>query len=77
MPPTAPGIAKGKGKGKGKRKGGQAAVHAQAVRAVVQMLTVTGKSYTIETLREKLREFFLEEADHEARAVASLSALER
>ncbi len=61
---------------RGKRKGGQAAINAHAVRAVVQILTVTGKSYTIETLREKLREFFLEEADCEKRAVASLSALE-
>jgi len=42
----------------------------------VQILSVTGKSYTIETLREKLREFFVEEMDHEKRAVASLSSLE-
>ena len=38
-----------------KRKGGQAAINAHAVRAVVQILTVTGRSYTIETLREELR----------------------
>lgn len=63
-------------KGGRKRKGGQAAIHGHAVRAVVQILTVTGKSYTIETLREKLREFFLEELDHEKRAVASLTTLE-
>ena len=40
-------------KGKGKRRGGQAASNGHAVRAVVQILLATGKSYTIETLREK------------------------
>ena len=59
-----------------KRKGGQAAIHAHAVRAVVQILLATGKSYTIETLREKLREFFVEEGDYEKRAVASMTSLE-
>ena len=63
-------------KGSRKKKGGQAAVHGHAVRAVVQILSVTGKSYTIETLREKLREFFVEELDHEKRAVASMTSLE-
>ena len=38
---------------KGKRKnGGQAAINAHAVRAVVQILFATGKPYTLETLRE-------------------------
>ena len=62
---------------KGKRKtGGQAAINAHAVRAVVQMLFATGKPYTLETLREKLREFFVEENDYEKRAVASMSAVQ-
>ena len=62
---------------KGKRKnGGQAAINAHAVRAVVQMLFATGKPYTLETLREKLREFFVEEGDYEKRAVASMSAVQ-
>lgn len=62
---------------KGKRKnGGQAAINAHAVRAVVQMLFATGKPYTLETLREKLREFFVEEGDYEKRAVASMSEVQ-
>ena len=62
---------------KGKRKtGGQAAINVHAVRAVVQMLFATGKPYTLETLREKLREFFAEEGDYEKRAVASMSAVQ-
>ncbi len=40
------------------------------------MLFATGKAYTIETLREKLREFFLGENDYEKRAVASMSAVQ-
>ena len=62
---------------KGKRKnGGQAAINAHAVRAVVQLLFATGKPYTLETLREKLREFFVEEGDYEKRVVASMSAVQ-
>jgi len=62
---------------KGKRKnGGQAAINTHAVRAVVQILFATGKPYTLETLREKLREFFVEEGDYEKRAVASMSAVQ-
>ncbi len=62
---------------KGKRKGsGQAAINGHAVRAVVQILFATGKAYGIETLREKLREFFLGENDYEKRAVASMSAVQ-
>ena len=59
-----------------KKSGGQAAINAHAVRAVVQILFATGKPYTLETLREKLREFFVEEGDYEKRAVASMSAVE-
>ena len=58
------------------RRGGQAAVHAHAVKAVVQILFATGQAYTVDTLREKLREFFREEGDYEKRAVASLSTIE-
>ena len=63
-------------KSKGKRRGGQAASNGHAVRAVVQILLATGKSYTIETLREKLREFFVEDNDYEKRAVASFTSFE-
>jgi segregation and condensation protein B len=61
---------------KSKRRGDRAAIHAHAVKAVVQILFATSHPYTIDTLREKLREFFLEEGDHEKRAVASLPAVE-
>ena len=61
---------------KSKRKaGGQAATNGHAVRAVVQILFATGKAYTIETLRERLREFFVGVGDSEKRAVAALSGL--
>ena len=43
---------------------------------MVQILFATGKPYTLETLREKLREFFVEEGDYEKRAVASMSAVQ-
>ena len=60
-----------------KRKaGGQAATNGHAVRAVVQILFATGKAYTIEMLREKLREFFVGEGDSEKRAVAALSTVQ-
>ena len=62
---------------KSKRKaGGQAATNGHAVRAVVQILFATGKAYTIETLRERLREFFVGEGDSEKRAVAALSTVQ-
>ena len=62
---------------KTKRKaGGQAATNGHAVRAVVQILFATGKAYTIETLRERLREFFVGEGDSEKRAVAALSTVQ-
>lgn len=59
-----------------RRAGGQAATNGHAVRAVIQILFSTGKAYTLETLREKLREFFLEEGDYEKRAVASLTTVQ-
>jgi chromosome segregation and condensation protein ScpB len=63
-------------RGKRKSGGGQAAINAHAVRAVVQILFATGRPYTLETLRERLREFFVEEGDYEKRAVASMSAVQ-
>lgn len=63
-------------RGKRKSGGGQAAINAHAMRAVVQILFATGKPYTLETLRERLREFFVEEGDYEKRAVASMSSVQ-
>ncbi len=57
------------------KRSGQAATHASAVKAVVQILFATSRSYTIDSLRHELREFFLEESNYEKRAVASLSAV--
>jgi segregation and condensation protein B len=47
-----------------------------ASKAVVQLLFSTGKSFTVDGLREKLREFFREEVRAEMRAVAALSNVE-
>jgi hypothetical protein len=47
-----------------------------AAKAVVQLLFSTGKSFTVDGLREKLREFFREEVRAEVRAVAALSNVE-
>jgi chromosome segregation and condensation protein ScpB len=47
-----------------------------AAKAVVQLLFSTGKSFTVDGLREKLREFFRHEVRTEARAVAALSNVE-
>jgi hypothetical protein len=47
-----------------------------AARAVVQLLFATGKSFTVDGLREKLREFFRQEARPELRAVAALNNVE-
>jgi chromosome segregation and condensation protein ScpB len=44
-----------------------------ATKAIVQLLFSTGKSFTVDGLREKLREFFREEVRAELRAVAALS----
>ena len=58
------------------KRGQDALIREQAVRAVIQILFVTRRAYTVDSLREKLREFFLEEADYEKRAVASISTVE-
>ena len=47
-----------------------------AAKAVVQLMFSTGKSFTVDGLREKLREFFREEVRAEVRAVASLNNVE-
>ena len=47
-----------------------------AAKAVVQLLFSTGKSFTVDGLREKLREFYREEVRSELRAVAALSNVE-
>lgn len=45
-------------------------------RAVVQMLFVSGQEFSIEGLREKLRELLLQEADASVRAAASVGSFE-
>jgi hypothetical protein len=47
-----------------------------AARTVVQLLFSTGKSFTVDGLREKLREFFRQEVRPELRAVAALNNVE-
>ena len=47
-----------------------------AAKAVVQLLFATGKSFTVDGLREKLREFFRQEVRPEQRAVAALTNVE-
>ena len=47
-----------------------------AARAVVQLLFATGKSFTVDGLREKLRELFRGEVRAELRAVAALNNVE-
>lgn len=47
-----------------------------AARAVIQILMATGKRYTVDGLREKLRELFRTEANYEIRAVASMTSVE-
>ena len=47
-----------------------------AAKAVVQLLFATGKSFTVDGLREKLREFYREEVRRELRAVAALNYVE-
>jgi hypothetical protein len=44
-----------------------------AAKAVVELLFSTGKSFTVDGLREKLREFFRQEVRPELRTVAALS----
>jgi chromosome segregation and condensation protein ScpB len=47
-----------------------------AAKSVVQLLFATGKSFTVDGLREKLREFFRQEVRAELRAVAALNSVE-
>jgi chromosome segregation and condensation protein ScpB len=47
-----------------------------AARAVVQLLFATGKSFTVDGLREKLRELFRQEVRAELRAVAAFNNVE-
>jgi hypothetical protein len=47
-----------------------------AAKAVVHLLFSTGKSFTVDGMREKLREFFREEVRAEVRAVAALNNVE-
>ena len=47
-----------------------------AAKAVVQLLFATGKSFTVDGLREKLRELFRQEVRAELRAVAALNNVE-
>ena len=45
-------------------------------RAVVQLLFVSGREFSLESLREKLRALFVQEADATVRAAASLGSFE-
>ena len=45
-------------------------------RAVVQLLFVSGREYALVSLREKLRELFVQEADATVRAAASVGSFE-
>ena len=47
-----------------------------AAKVVVQLLFATGRSFTVDGLREKLREFYREEVRPELRAVAALNNVE-
>jgi segregation and condensation protein B len=47
-----------------------------AAKSVVQLLFATGKSFRVDGLREKLREFFRQEVRAELRAVAALNNVE-
>jgi chromosome segregation and condensation protein ScpB len=62
---------------KGKKKPGETtAPGAIAARAVVQWLFTSNKSFTIEGVRDRLREYFKDEVKSECRAVAALSTVE-
>ena len=45
-------------------------------RAVVQLLFVSGREFSLENLREKLRELFVHEPDATVRAAASVAGFE-
>lgn len=47
-----------------------------AARTVIQILSATGRRYTVDGLRERLRELYREEGNYEIRAVASMSNVE-
>jgi chromosome segregation and condensation protein ScpB len=47
-----------------------------AARTVIQILMATGKRYTVDGLREKLRELYRLEGNYEVRAVASMTNVE-
>ena len=47
-----------------------------AARTVIQILMATGKRYTVDGLREKLREVYRLEGNYEVRAVASMNNVE-
>lgn len=47
-----------------------------AARAVIQILMATGRRYTVDGLREKLRELLRTEGNSEIRAVASMGSVE-
>jgi chromosome segregation and condensation protein ScpB len=47
-----------------------------AARSVIQILMATGKRYTVDGLREKLRELLRTEGNSEIRAVASMTSVE-
>ena len=51
-------------------------VGATGAKAVVQLLFATGKSFTVDGLRDKLREWFKEDVRADLRAVASLTNVE-
>lgn len=61
-----------------KRSGraGKDATAEVVVKTVVQMLFAGGKSFTVDGLREKLREFYREEVRAERRAAAALTNVE-
>jgi len=62
----------------GEKKNGasSASPAAIAAKAVVQLLFATGKSFTVDGLREKLREFYREEVRGELRAAAAFNNVE-
>ena len=62
----------------GEKKNGASAASPAAIaaKAVVQLLFTTGKSFTVDGLREKLREFYREEVRGELRAAAALNNVE-
>lgn len=58
------------------KRSGTGATAQVASKAVVQLLFATGKSLTVDGLREKVREFYREEVRAEIRAAAALTNVE-